>query len=130
MAQQPDDRPAPDFLHGLLLKEKAAPDAVLNIQPAAGYGQMNMRMLVELAAVRMQGAEDADLHALFSGPAEHGAGGGAEQGVEERPVVVKKGPQQVGHGEGYVLPVAVGQNVALLRDPLLSGFKTAGAARF
>ncbi len=127
-AQQPDDRPAPDFLHGLLLKEEVAPDAVFYIEAAAGDGQVNVRMLVELAAVGVQGAEDADLHALPAGPAEHGAGGGAEQGVEERPVVVKKRPQQVGHGKGDVLPVAVGENVALLRHPLLGGFEAAGAA--
>lgn len=51
---------------------------------------------------------------LFAGPPEHGAGGSAEQGVEEWPVVVEEGPQQVGHREGDVLPVAVGKDVALL----------------
>lgn len=68
VAQQVDDRPAPDFLYRLLLKEEVAPYAVFYIQPAAGDGQMNVRVLVELAATGVQGAEDADLHALFAGP--------------------------------------------------------------
>lgn len=68
VTQQPDDGPAPDFLHGELLKEEVAPDAVFNIEPDAGDGQVNVRMLIELATVGVQGAEDADLHALFSGP--------------------------------------------------------------
>ncbi len=130
MAQQADDGAAPDFLHGVLLKEEVAPDAVLYIKSAAGDGEVDVRVLVELAAVGVQGAEDANLHTLFAGPPEHGPDGGAEERVEQGPVVVKEGPQQVGHGKGDVLPVAVGKNVALLRDPLLRGFKTAGAARF
>ena len=76
----------------------------------------------------MQGAEDADLHALFTGPPEHGPGGGAEECVEQGPVVVKKGPQEVRHGKRDVLPVAVGEDVALLRHPLFGGFEAAGAA--
>lgn len=36
----------------------------------------------------------------------------------------------MGHRESDVLPVAVGKDVALLRYPLLGGFKTAGAAGF
>lgn len=60
-AQQAGDRPAPDFLHGVLLKEDIAPDAVFNIKPATGEGQMNVRMLVELTAVGVQGTEDTDL---------------------------------------------------------------------
>lgn len=51
-----------------------------------------MRMLVELAAVGMQGAEDADFHALLTCPAEHGPGGGLKKLVEQGPVVVKKRP--------------------------------------
>lgn len=34
----------------------------------------------------------------------------------------------MGHGEGDVLPVAVGKNMASLRHPLLDGFKATGAA--
>lgn len=82
VAQQPDDGPAPDFLHGVLLKEEFAPYAVFNIKPAAGNGEVDMRMLVELAAVGMQGAEDTDLNALSAGPAEYGAGCGAEQSIQ------------------------------------------------
>lgn len=101
---------------------------MLHTESAAGDGDVNVRMLVELATVGVQGAKDTDLNALFAGPAEHGPGGGPEQGVEEWPVVVEKGPQQVRHGKGDMLPVAVGENMALLRHPLLCGFETAGAA--
>ncbi len=101
-----------------------------DIEPTAGDRQVNVRMLVELATIGVQGAEDANVHALFAGPPEHGAGGGAEEHVEQGPVVVKKGPQQVGHGKGDVLPVAVGEDVALLRHPLFGGFETAGTAGF
>lgn len=130
VAQQADDCPAPDFLHGVLLKEEVAPDAMFYIQPATGDGQVNVRVLVKLAAVRMQGAEDTDLHTLAAGPPEHGAGGGAEQGVEQGPSVVEEGLQQMGHGEGDMLPVTVGQNMLLLCNPLLRGFMSAGAAAF
>lgn len=68
VAQEPDDRTAPDLLHGMLLKEEVAPGAVFNIEAAAGNGEVNVWMLVELSAVRMQGAEDAGLHALLTGP--------------------------------------------------------------
>lgn len=68
VAQEPNNRAAPDFLHGVLFKENASPGTVFYIQPAAGDGHMNMRMLVELSAVRMQRAEDTDLHALSAGP--------------------------------------------------------------
>ncbi len=129
-AQQVDNCTAPDFLHGVLFKEEVEPDTMLNIEPATSDGKMNMRMLVELTAIGVQGAEDADLHTLFAGTAEHGTGGSTEQGIEQGPVVVKEGPEQVGNGESDVLPVAVGKNVALLRHPLLRGFKTAGAAGF
>lgn len=40
----------------------------------------------------------------------------------------QKGPQQVGHGESDMLPVAVRKYMALPGHPLLGGFKTAGAA--
>jgi len=93
-------------------------------------GQRLLPVRVELATVRMQGAEDTDLNILFAYPPEYGAGGSPEQGVEECPVVVEEGPQQMGHGESNVLPVAVGKNMALLRYPLLGGFETAGAAGF
>lgn len=130
VAQQAGDRPAPDFLHGMLFKEDIAPDAVFNIQPTAGDGEVNVRMPIELSAVGVQGTEDTDLQALFACPPEYGPGGSPEQGVEEWPVVVEEGPQQMGHRESDVLPVAVGKDVALLRYPLLGGFEAAGAAGF
>jgi hypothetical protein len=124
VAQQAGDCPAPDFLHGLLLKEEVAPDAMFYLQPATGDGQVNVRMLVELATVGVQRAEDTDLHALFTGPAEHGA----EERVEQWPVVVEKGTQQMGQGESDVLPVAVGKDMTLLCHHLLRGFMSPGAA--
>ena len=130
VAQQADDGPAPDFLHGVLLKEEVAPDAMPDIEAAAGDREVNVRMLVKLATVGVQGTEDTDLHALFAGPPEHGPGGSTEQDIEQGPVVVKEGPEQVGQGEGDMLPVAVGQNMLLLCNPLLRGFMTAGAAGF
>ena len=89
-----------------------------------------MWVLVELATVRMQGAEDTDLHAQFTGLPEHSPGGCPEQRIEKGPVVVEEGPQQVGHREGNVLPVAVGKDMTLLRHPLLRSFEAAGAAAF
>lgn len=103
---------------------------MFNIEAATGDGQMNVRMLVELAAIGVQGAEDTDFHALFTGLPEHGAGGSPEQGIKQGPVVVEEGPQQVGHREGDVLPVAVGKDMTLLCHPLLRGFMSAGAAGF
>ena len=114
VAQQAGDRSTPDFLHSMLLKEDIAPDAMFYIKAATGDGEMNVRMLVELSAVRMQGAEDTDLHALFAGPPEHGAGGGTEQGIKQGPVVIEEGPQEMRHGKRDVLPVAVGEDMALL----------------
>ena len=97
MAQQAGDCITPDYLHGVLLKEDIAPDAVFNIEATTGDGQMNVRMLVELTAVGVQGTEDTDLNTLFTRPPEYGPGGSPEQGVDEWPVIVEEGPQQMGH---------------------------------
>lgn len=130
VAQEPYNRTAPDFLHGVLLKEDVPPDVAFYIEPATGDGQVNVRMLVELATVGMQGAENANLHTLSAGPAQHGAGGRTEESVKQWPVVVKERPQQMGHRKGDVLPVAVGEDIALLGHPLLRGFEAAGVAAF
>jgi len=114
----------------MLFKEDIAPDAVFNIKPATGDGEVNVRMPIEMSAVGVQGTEDTDLQALFACPPEYGPGGSPEQNVEEWPVVVEEGPQQMGHRESDVLSVAVGKDVALLRYPLLGGFEAAGAAGF
>lgn len=39
-----------------------------DIETAAGNREVNVRMLVKLSALSMQGAEDADLNILFAGP--------------------------------------------------------------
>lgn len=101
---------------------------MLNVETATRDGDVDMRVLIELTAISVQGAEYADLNALFTCPLKHGAGGATEQVVEQGPVVTEEGPEQVWHGKGDVLPFAIGQNVLLLSNPLLSGLHAAGAA--
>ncbi len=66
VAQQADERAPPDFLHSLLFKKEAAPNAVHNVQTTTGNGDVDVRVLIELAAIDVQGAEDADLDAQFA----------------------------------------------------------------
>ena len=87
-----------------------------------------MGVLIELSAVGVECAEDADFDAQLARVPEHGTGGAAKQVVEERPVVVEERPQQVRHGEGDVLPVAVGQDVLLFGNPLFGAFESTAAA--
>lgn len=68
VAQQADNRTPPDGLHGLLFKEEAAPDAVLNAPAAAGDGDVDVRVLTELPAVSVQGTVYAGLNTLFTRP--------------------------------------------------------------
>lgn len=89
-----------------------------------------MRMLVEMTVVGVQGAEDTYFYIQFAGPPEHGAGGSPEERIQQRPVIIEKGPQDMRHDKRDVLPVAVGKDMALLRNPLLCGFKSATAAGF
>lgn len=128
VAQQADDRAPPDGLHGLLFKEEAAPDAVHNVEAAPRDGNVDVRMLIELATVGVQGAEYADLNAQLARVPEHGAGRAAEQVVEQGPVIVKERPEQVWHGEGDVLPVTAGQDVLPFGNPLLGALEAAAAA--
>jgi len=127
-APQTDDGTAPDFFDLLFFEGQVAPDAVFDIEAATGNGDVDVRMLIELVSVGVQGAEDADLDAQLARVPEHGAGGAAEEVVEQRPVVIEERPQQMRHGEGDMLPVAVGQNVLLLGNPLLSALEAAAAA--
>nr|WP_253893518.1 hypothetical protein [Serratia marcescens] len=76
-------------------------------------------MLIELATVGMERTEGTDFDPLLARPEEHGAGGTADQVVEQGPVVVKERPQQMRQGEGDMLPVAVEQDVLLIGNPLL-----------
>ncbi len=128
VAQQVNDGVAPDGFYLFLFKEQLSPDVVFDVEAAAGNGNVDMWMLIELPAVGVERAEDTDFDTLSACPAEHGAGGAAEQVVEQRPVVVEERPQQVRHGEGDMLPVAVGQDVLLLGDPLLGGLEATAAA--
>ncbi|OCJ28939.1 hypothetical protein A6U95_28275 [Serratia sp. 14-2641] len=61
---------------------------------------------------------------------QQGIGGTSEEFIEQGPVVGKGGPEFIGHGEGNVLPFAVGKDVLLLNNPLLGGFHATGAAAF
>ena len=130
VTQQAGDSAPPDFLYSLFFEEQLTPDAMLNVKPAAGDGDVDVRVLIQLAAIGVQGAENTHFNPLFTRPALHGPGGTAEQRVEQRPVVVKEGPEQVGHGKGDVLPVAVWQDELLFGNPLLGGFHSAGTAGF
>lgn len=130
VAQQVNHGVAPDGFHIFLFEEQLPPGTVFDIEAAAGDGDVDMRVLIELPAVGMERTEDADFDPLLARPAEHGAGGAAKQVVEQRPVVVEKRPQQVRHGEGDMLPVAVGQDVLLFGNPLLSGLEATTAAGF
>ena len=127
VTQQVNDGVAPDLLYLFLFKEQLSPDVVFDVEAAAGDGDVNMRVLIELPAIGVEGTKDADLDTLPAGPATHGTGGTAKQVVEQGPVVVEKRPQQVGHGKRDVLPVAVGQDVLLLGNPLLGGLEAATA---
>lgn len=101
---------------------------MLNIETAPRDGDVDMRVLIGLATIGVQGAEYAWLNALFTRPLQHGAGGAAEQVIEQGQVIVKERPEQVWHGKSDVLPLTVGQDVLLLGNPLLGGLHAAGAA--
>lgn len=96
VAQQAGDRPAPDFLHGMLFKKDIAPDAVFNIGPATGDGQMNVRMPVELSAVGVQGAEDTDLNTLFAGHQSMAQMAARNRALRSDQLLLKKGHSRRG----------------------------------
>lgn len=87
-------------------------------------------MLPELAAISVQGAENASFDTHFACKTEHGPGGAAKEVIEQWPVVVEKRPEHMRHGECDVLPVAVGEDVLLCRNPMLCGFEATTAASF
>lgn len=128
VTQQVNDGVVPDGFDLFLFKERLSSGAVFDVEAAAGNGDVDMRVLIELPAIGVERTKDADLDTLPVGPAEHCSGGTAKQVIEQGPVVVKEGPQQVGHGKRDVLPVAVGQDVLLLGNPLLGGLEAATAA--
>lgn len=78
----------------------------------------------------MWSAQKIPFDTLLACPAEHSAGGAAEQRVEQGPVIVEKRPQQMGHSKGDMLPVAVWQNVLLFGNPLLGSLEATAAAGF
>jgi len=87
-------------------------------------------MLIELASVGMQRAENANLDTQLARVAEHGASGATKKVIGQRPVVTEERPQQVRHGEGDMLTVAVGEDVLLPGDPLPGALEAAVAAGF
>ena len=119
VAQQVNHGVAPDLLNLFLFKEQLPPGAVFDVEATAGDGDVDMRVLIQLPAVGVQRAKYADFNTLLARPAEHGAGGTAKQVIEQGPVVVEERPEQVRHGKGDMLPVAVGQDVLLFGNPLL-----------
>lgn len=80
--QQTDDGAPPDGFDLLFFEEQVAPNAVFDINAATGDRYVDVRMLIELATVGVQGTEDADLNAEFSRMPEHGAGCTAKQVVK------------------------------------------------
>ncbi|KGT86486.1 hypothetical protein NG99_25405 [Erwinia typographi] len=96
----------------LIVNQTLKYNTVLNIEAVAGDGNMDVRMLIEQPAVSMEGTEYPHLNALLTRPLQHGAGGAAKEVIEQRSVIVKERPEQVWHGKGDVLPLAIGQNVA------------------
>jgi len=123
IVQQVNHGVEPDILYLFLFNEQLPPGAVLDVEAVADDGEVDVRVLIELAIICVQGAEYADLNALCMCPLQHGVGGTAKQVIEQGPVVVKERPEQVWHGKSDVLPFAVGQNVLLL-----SRLHAAGAA--
>lgn len=91
---------------------------------------MNVRVLIELATLGMQGYKQAYFDIELFGPFQQGIGGASEEFIEQVPVIGKGGPEFIRHGEGDVLPFAIGQYVLLLSNPLLGGFHATGAAAF
>lgn len=75
---------------------------------------MNVRMLIELTAVGMQGYKQAYFDIELFGPFQQGIVGTGEEYIEQGPVVGKGGPEFIGHREGDALPFAVRQDVLLL----------------
>ena len=47
----------------LFFEEQRPPDAMFYVEPAVGDGDVNLRVLIKLAATCVQGAEDAGLNA-------------------------------------------------------------------
>lgn len=90
MVQQLGHRPAPDFFYSFRSEKQFVADAIFNVESAAGDGDVNVWMLIKLVTTGVQGVEVTDLHVLFAGPVEHGAGGSAEESIKQRPVIVKK----------------------------------------
>ena len=91
--QQTDDDTAADGFNLLFFGEQLAPDALFDIEVAMGNGDVDVRMLLELASLGVQGAEDADHDAQLARVPEHGGGGAAKKDVEQRPVVIEDLPQ-------------------------------------
>ncbi len=73
VAQQVNDGVAPDGFHLFLFKEQRPPDVMFDIEAAAGDGDVDMRVLIQLSAVGVKRAEDTHFDPLLARPAEHGA---------------------------------------------------------
>ncbi|EBS3742183.1 hypothetical protein DQY98_20110 [Salmonella enterica subsp. enterica serovar Saintpaul] len=126
VVQQPDYAPMPDSLHGILLKEEVSPDAKLHVESAAGNGQLNVRVLVELLPYMCR-VQKMPTSMLCLRTRRSMAQVAMRKSVLGRgQLLLKKGQ----HGEGDMLPVAVDENVTLLRHPPFRGFEAEVATGF
>lgn len=78
----------------------------------------------------MQGDKQADFDTEFFGPFELGIDGAGEKLVEKWPIICKKRPEFIGHGEGNMLPFKIGVDVLLLGNPLFCGLHATGTTTF
>ncbi|MNO98800.1 hypothetical protein D3C76_905570 [compost metagenome] len=63
------------------------------VDTAAGDGNVNVGMPVEPSAVRMDGAENADIQPAFAGGVQQVINGQAAEVVKQPAVNLKQGPQ-------------------------------------
>lgn len=65
-AQQTNDGTAPDGFDLLFFEEQVTPDAVFDIEAAAGNGDVDVRVLIELVAVSVERTEYANFDAQLA----------------------------------------------------------------
>ncbi len=57
VTQQPDDSASPNFFDYSFFEEQLTPYTMFTIQTTPGDGDMDMRMLIELSAISVQGCQ-------------------------------------------------------------------------
>lgn len=81
VSKEPNDGVAPDLFEVSLFKENRFPGVILR-EYASGHRQMNIRMLIELATIGMQGTKNANFVPKTLGLFEHGTRGTAKKLVK------------------------------------------------